>query len=298
MQKQVTVKVPGSCGELVQGVINSSDFLITCPVNLYSSVTVELEETINRVVIDSKLCKTKKALQLLLDYYRLEIGVRVQRRSELKIGMGMASSTADITAACAALMKALGRDVDPGIIAKIALAIEPTDGTFFSGINLFDHRQGSIRRFLGYPPPLEIIMFSENGTVNTLDFNSRPDLEEKNLQKKDRVAEAVKLVKKGLETGCAEMIGRGATISSKAHQAIIFRSYLEQLLQIITLHKGIYGLNIAHSGTVIGILVKPEGDYTEIIEKIENEIPALAYLGRTRMIAGGLKIDDRTYTRR
>jgi L-threonine kinase len=33
-------KAPGTCGEFVQGAIDGQDFLVNCPINLYSHATV------------------------------------------------------------------------------------------------------------------------------------------------------------------------------------------------------------------------------------------------------------------
>jgi uncharacterized protein involved in propanediol utilization len=37
-----TVRAPGACGELAQGVIEGIHFLVTCPVDFYSRVKVDL----------------------------------------------------------------------------------------------------------------------------------------------------------------------------------------------------------------------------------------------------------------
>ena len=37
-----TVRAPGVCGELAQGVIGGNHFLVTCPVDFYSRVKVDL----------------------------------------------------------------------------------------------------------------------------------------------------------------------------------------------------------------------------------------------------------------
>ena len=36
----IKVKVPGSCGEIVQGTESGRPFLITCPINCYTEVRV------------------------------------------------------------------------------------------------------------------------------------------------------------------------------------------------------------------------------------------------------------------
>ena len=39
-----TVRVPGVCGELVQGLSKNHPFLVACPIDFFSRVTVEIYE--------------------------------------------------------------------------------------------------------------------------------------------------------------------------------------------------------------------------------------------------------------
>ena len=43
---QGTALVPGTCGELVQGTLSGGNFLVTCPVNWFSRVTVAIQEDV------------------------------------------------------------------------------------------------------------------------------------------------------------------------------------------------------------------------------------------------------------
>ena len=45
-----TVRTPGTCGELVQGTRAGVAFHVTCPIDLYSTVTVQLPMAAGRVV--------------------------------------------------------------------------------------------------------------------------------------------------------------------------------------------------------------------------------------------------------
>ena len=63
-----TVAVPGTCGELVQGVVDGTSFLVTCPVNLYSTVSVELYHGRRFVSGPASCPKTAQAVRRTLDY--------------------------------------------------------------------------------------------------------------------------------------------------------------------------------------------------------------------------------------
>lgn len=283
----VTVKAPGTCGELVQGTIGGRPFLITCPVNVYSSVTVDSggpngpagEKT--RLAVARTLAYLGQAVPHLT--------VRVQ--SGLPVGKGMASSSADIAAACQATALCCGRLLTADEIADIALAIEPTDGIVYPGIVMFDHIGGRIRRLLGEPPPLAIAVFDGGGEINTQCFNQRRDLAALNAAKERMVRQAAALVAQGLAQGDCRLIGEGATLSAVANQAILTKPCLEQMIDIAGRY-GAVGVNAAHSGTVLGVLfaAADQARLPECITAVTAACPDLVYWRTVDMISGGLTI--------
>ena len=105
------------------------NFLVTCPINLYSQVSVNLSPEKNGA--GNAGHKTMQAVQKTLEHLGLSFDkIEVLVDSELPAGKGMASSSADISAACLATAIAAGRSIDMATICEIALAIEPTDGIF------------------------------------------------------------------------------------------------------------------------------------------------------------------------
>ncbi|MFW5787432.1 MAG: hypothetical protein ACOC21_02960 [Halanaerobiales bacterium] len=291
--KQAMTAVPGSCGELAQGRLNNKDFLISCPINRYSQVRVVLDEDIAGIEASGDYSKTIDAVELLLEYFDLkDMGARLYVKSELLRGKGMASSTADISAALAAVFRALNQQIDHKIISKIALAIEPTDAIFFPGITYFDHLQGKSFQNLGYPPPLQIIIFAEPCEISTMEFNNNPRLLNLKDKKEAEIEGAVKLISQGLQDKNPRLIGQGATISARAHQIIYYRPYLDKLLALIDGLKDVYGVNIAHSGSLLGILVDCEAAHQQLINLISNEIEDIYYLDTVKLISGGVNSDE------
>jgi L-threonine kinase len=131
----IKVRAPGACGELVQGTIDGQPFLITCPVDMYTEVGVSADATCTANKDDKQQAAIKRTLEFLKvpGYYKAVV------KSELPVGKGMASSSADISACCQAVALKTGKCLSADEIADIALAIEPTDGIFYPGIMLFDH---------------------------------------------------------------------------------------------------------------------------------------------------------------
>jgi len=286
----VKVRVPGSCGELVQGTINGQNFLITCPINIFAEITVTAAPEFRFTVGE----KTRRAVIATLKYLgQPDRTFEVSASSSLPQGKGMASSSADIGAACVATARCLGRMLSPDEVANIALAIEPTDGVFYPGIVMFDHVHGRLRRFLGHPPPMAVAIFDTGGEVDTLCFNRRQDLALLNHQKEPSVRQAVDLVVEGLRTGDCRLIGQGATLRSLANQSILLKPALPRLIEVSTA-LGAVGVNIAHSGTVMGVLFPDDGqvDVGRCIQAIKQACPGITYLTSAKLISGGWMIMD------
>lgn len=282
----VKVKAPGSCGELVQGTLNNNNFLITCPIDLYSEITI-LPDLYQFGGIGSKL---RMAIDKALHYLQItDNQLSIEVKSDLPSGKGMASSSADISAACQAIALSAGKSLTPDEIADIALSIEPTDGIFYPGIMMFDHIHGRIRRNLGNPPKIMISIFDVGGEVDTLYFNRRNDLIRLNREKEEQVERALKMVISGLKKGNSILIGQGATLSAVANQKILYKPYLEKMIKI-SKRFGALGVNVAHSGTVLGIMFDSQSlSYQlECIAAVQDACPDTQYLRTVKLIAGGL----------
>ncbi len=148
---QVTVKVPGSCGELIQGMMGDVNFLVTCPVNCYSLVSIKKNNSGDISVNILGKNKLLSAVKETIKMYNFDnrSGYEIILDSDLPIGKGMASSTADMTAAIIATAILNDKYLSEDEIAKILLKIEPSDGIFYQGIVAFDHIHGSYYEKVG-----------------------------------------------------------------------------------------------------------------------------------------------------
>lgn len=142
---------------------------------------------------------------------------------------------------------------------------------------------------LGNNVPMDIIILSEKGQLDTVNFNNREDIEKLKAEKEEKVIEALELVKLGIKKYDPVLIGRGATISSLAHQSILYKPYLDRLVRFVNGDQNIYGINIAHSGTLVGILINPEMDSKSLVKYIWTNFPKLQYVQRVKTIDGGLQ---------
>ena len=98
-----TVRAPGVCGELAQGVIEGIHFLVTCPVDFYSRVKVDIYSNGPGVEAPEDCEKTAAAVRRTLSHLQnAKVRAKLTINNPRPRGKGMASSSADLAAAIAA----------------------------------------------------------------------------------------------------------------------------------------------------------------------------------------------------
>jgi len=277
--------MPGTCGELVQGTLDGVAFHVTCPVDVYSTVTVELT---SRPGVEHPPDSPKAGAGALaaLEHLGARVGARVSPRSDLPRGKGMGSSTADVAGAIVATALALGAELDPATVARLALSVEPTDGSIFPGIVVFDHRRGALYEPLGEAPSLHVAVLDFGGEVDTLRFNS-VDRTALLRSLEPEAAEALALVRRGMAEGRLDLLGRGATISAIANQRVLPKPELPAVLAFAE-SVGALGVNVGHSGTVLGVLLDPaRHDVRQVAAIARRELPGLELALPCRLVGGG-----------
>jgi L-threonine kinase len=283
-----TVRAPGVCGELVQGMLGDAHFLVTCPIDLFSEVRVTLHRDGPGVAAPAGCHKSAAALTATLAHLECgDLGARLSLRSPIPRSKGMGSSSADVAATIAAAGLALGTKLLPKVVARIAASVEPTDGVMFPGIALMNHREGRILESLGPPPPMEIIALDFGGTVDTVEFNSvdRRSIWQSMGTEVDR---ALRLVKDGMGRGDPGPIGEGATISARAGQRVSPKPKLPAVLEFAEA-MGAVGVNVGHSGTIIGVLLdaRVQGGGA-VFQQARQTFPDAEAIHRFRLLGGGL----------
>ena len=89
------------------------------------------------------------------------------------------------------------------------------------------------------------------------------------LENKSIIKKSFNLLEKGLKNNDLKLIGEACTLSSLANENIHKKPYLNEIIEI-SQNMNAYGVNIAHSGTVIGILIDKNMDYERIINHLNN----------------------------
>ena len=277
--KDVTVRVPGSCGELLQGWHAGEPFLVTCPIARYT--TVRASATLPGIVGLGE--KARRALQLYLSEAgidKLPFGMRLT--SEMPRGKGMASSSADIAAVLAAASFALGQPLAPEAILRLAVQVEPTDAVFLAGIVCLNQVTGHVQRTyrsLSYP---QLTIFDTGGTVDTAACHAETVGQE---------AHPWEPLLAALAQG-ERRLAEAATQSARWNQAVLPKDTLGALLQEARAC-GALGLVAAHSGTVIGVIWPSQLAHDAIScrsAQLAQQFPELECLGISLMRDGGIEI--------
>lgn len=287
-----TVRAPGVCGELAQGMIEGINFLVTCPVDFYSRVKVDIYSDGPGVDAPEDCGKAAAAVRRTLSQLkRSKVRARLTVNNPIPRGKGMGSSSADLAAAIAATGLALGEELTPHQIAQIALSIEPTDGVMIPGVALFDHRAGMIRESLGPPPPMEIVALDLGGTVDTVRFNMVNHLERWQAVGQQTM-EALRLLRQGIAEQDPALVGRGASISAEAGQNVLAKPRLAEVQEFAE-SVGAVGVNVGHSGTIMGVLLDArERRGKSTYHKAKEAFPDAGSVYHFRLLGGGVQRVD------
>lgn len=291
--RRASASAPGTCGELAQGMLDGIICMVTCPIDIYSTATVELSPGDGGITAPADSPKASRAVQATLEYLEEErVKARLWLDSPLPRGKGMASSTADVSAAVVATASAIGRELSPAKIAEIALSIEPSDGVMFHGVSIFDHREGRIARAIGQPPPMYVAVLDFGGSIDTLEFN-RVDRDDTLELQAAEMSEAVSLIEEGIRQCNQARIGRGATLSAVANQKVSPNPHFDAVAQL-SHETGAVGVNVAHSGTVIGMLFADDLPRAQkAVAKAKERLSALESALCCRLVGGGVRLSRR-----
>jgi len=294
MKSWIKVRTPGSCGELIQGFYGEQEMLISYPINLYSEVTFSKAEQTCGEPLGRKaqqavalFFELTKMTTDLLESYELSV------QNNIPVGKGMASSTADICGVLNGLYYLYELPVDEEEIAKICCLIEPTDSTVFRQISLFDHINGSHIESFDWALECDVLVLEPDYQINTTDFRRA---KKEQLMRKNHDSQALSVFRRAVKEKSYALLCESTYLSAKENQEILEKPYLD-VLQDIALSHGCYGVNVAHSGSVVAILLNKETVDVKVLMQTIEESAISSYYKKyymTKIISGGSQIMEGT----
>lgn len=254
----------GHHGELLQGVFEGSDGrlhrgLVTLPLPaMRTTATYRPKSGVPIETFPTDKAKAKRAAILALRHLGYpQSGGDLAIESSIPVGFGYGSSTADVVATIRAVASAAGVFLRKSTIAMLAVRAETaSDSTVFDEeAVLFAQREGVLLEALGGSfPPLYVLGLSSGGdeAVDTLAHPparySDPEIHTFQVLRG--------LARHAIEHQDADLLGRIATASARISQRYLPKARLENAIALTHRHQAC-GVQVAHSGSLIGILVDP-----------------------------------------
>ncbi|MFQ4812436.1 cobalamin biosynthesis protein [Clostridioides difficile] len=281
---------PASCGEFVQGIIDDEEYLCSYAIDMYSKVYIE-EKLVD---INLGRYKSRLAIEKVFEKFNLPKkytkNISLNINSKIPVGKGMASSTADIGATIKATLSLIDKDLSSEEISKLAAEIEPTDSIFIDKNSIFNPLNGTIIKYLGNLTNAKVVILEPNKVLDTMKIRLRQDYNKLKVENKEVIKKSFALLEEGLKKNNLSLVGEACTLSSLANENIEKKEYLNEIIKISKKY-GAYGVNIAHSGTVVGILIDKFMNDKKMIDALcESNINSVYNKIYTQnIINGGIK---------
>ncbi|MEU9774956.1 hypothetical protein [Streptomyces sp. NPDC047968] len=196
--------------------------------------------------------KSQTAVRLFLAHYRLTLPPgRWSTHSELRVGVGMASSTADAVATLRCLFRLFALDWDTDAVLRILAAIERADSVFLDEFALHLSGRHRVVRRLGTEVGFHTAYVCEPGAVDTASVTSL--LLEHYRRRGAEYERCLGDLLKGFASGDPAAVARAAGTSAALSQEVLPKTSYAGLLA----HRerfGAEGIFVAHTGCLIGYL--------------------------------------------
>jgi uncharacterized protein involved in propanediol utilization len=276
-----TATVHGTFGELLQGYRELAGgvyqhFLFTLPVaELYSTSTVSLTpgRPLHRIHPPDRTRALTAATKLATALEIRGTQITVQIDSNIPVGKGCASSTADIMSCTAALLNAVHPNVPHPVVhalgSLVGKEIEWGDYVHSESIAICLQRTHTLVQKYVTDMRWRIVGIDEGGVVDTAAFH-RKQRESRKLARyyESLVAQLDAALRASDHTTAAQISTESALLSQKALPKRYFT-----LMQLVAKSTGALGIAVAHSGTVVGLIFSEhQGDVDLRIRDAEERL--------------------------
>lgn len=262
-------------GEILQGVFADARGrlhrgLITLPCALFAATArFHLTAEVGVRCAPEWKCKARRAAELALAHCASESGGALEISSNVPVGHGLGSSTSDVIAAIHAVFHALQRRATPATVAEIAVHAErASDSTMFEDrAVLFAQREGVVLEDFGRPLPQVHVLGTCSDPDAAVDTLATPAARYEPYQI-DEFRRLLSLTRTAIRDQRPALLGQVATASARINQRHLPKPKFDAIERIAEL-TGALGIQVAHSGTVLGLLYGPEA-FASTPERIDD----------------------------
>jgi uncharacterized protein involved in propanediol utilization len=244
----------GTLGELFQGPVShggaESIGIVSFPVDRYTWAHFDPGE----IGVDPVPAQPKAAMaaRLFVKRYGLDLPPgRWSSHTELDVGVGMASSTADIVATLRCLFQIFQVPYDVLVVTEILAQIERADSVFLDEFALYLSDRSQVVHSLGTTIGFHTCYIVEPGTVDTTAVT--PMLLRHYRARKMSYRHCLEELLEAFRTGDRTGVARAATVSAALSQEVLPKATYDAVLANRD-PLGADGVFVAHTGAVIGYL--------------------------------------------
>lgn len=255
---------PAHHGELLQGAFHDRAgrlrrALVTLPLPGRGSRAVFRPSQHHWGVVGTpELIKVRRAAILTLEEFATHPapakGGQIEITCDIPRGVGMGSSTSDVTAAIRAVADYHGVSLSRDTVGRLAVRAECASDSIMidDQVVLFAHRDGVVLESFGHRlPPMTVVGCNTAPGVSIDTLRFQPAIYH------DPEVAAFQVLRAGLRravaTGDVALLGRVATASARINQRFLHKPHLDALLDLCR-RLGGCGVQVAHSGTVAGLI--------------------------------------------
>jgi len=273
-------------GEIVQGVfaVGNGTFehgLVTLPCPLFRTRASFRPLPSGPLIVEpGDRYRARTAARLTLAALgRTTWGGSLRIASTVPLRWGCGSSTTDVLATIRAVAEAFGTVLRPEWIASLCVAAENASDSLMYGparTVLFAQRRGSVLADLGGPLPRAVVLgFNADGEsgIETLSLPPMPY----SSWEMEAFGPMLGLLRRAIIQQDPALLGSVATASTIITQRHRPKRLIPQILQLAD-EIGALGVQVAHSGTVAGLLFDPR----DVSDRLDAGRAGLARLGLHR----------------
>lgn len=200
-------------------------------------------------------------------------GVELRLSGDVPLGLGMGSSSSDVIAAIRAVADACGLRLPSRTVARIAVRAErASDPLMLDGRPLlFAQREGRVLEVLGDALPPAVVVGCALGAGRPVDTLSlpAPACGDDDVRAYERLRS---LLRRAVAEGDTRLLGHVSTESARRAQRVLRHPEFDHLTRVAE-RTGAVGVQIAHSGSVAGLLFDPAA--TDLAARLRSCAAAL-----------------------
>ncbi|MDU2420280.1 MAG: kinase, partial [Streptococcus parasanguinis] len=163
MKGTMIASCPGSCGELFQCVVDGREFLMSYGIEKKSQVVIGPQAGQVGEVLRPKMLQVMNELTDQIDF-------DFSFQTDISIGKGYSSSTADMLSILGAYSAYKHKEVSVSLLTSLCSKIEPSDSVGFSDWTVMNPLNGEIKWQTRWKPKLYVYILEPDQMVDTTSF--------------------------------------------------------------------------------------------------------------------------------